>query len=548
MSVDPARLYSALLNTGLQSKDPPLYQVINQLIGALVAPSTPSGSSNAGGSSTIIENNITDILGGPIFDGIDGLDGIGIPGIQGVPGNTGQAGNPGVSILPLDGEPGEDGMYQQITPANFSGVIQTVQATSTSVVSSTDATYKDCGLSLIITPVSALSRVRLQVILNVQLVTGSPVPQLGIKILNVTAGTTVATFGNAAVNNVGTSLYLTIPEECIDSPATTSPTTYKVQFAQTGGNGTASIGTNVVNNGIAGISTFTAEEILAAGQSLVGQTGAPGPQGVPSAIAMDGDNGLDWPPMPGIPGPAGPTGTSGVFTEQTTTATGNNTIDLNAHLTYLRCNNASLLTIQGMTVLGAAPSAGDTVIIDSINAQVDLPHQNGSATAADRLINFVTSGLTSLAAGIGTSTYRYDGTTLRWRLIEHEQGKAIDYAATSTIVGWSSFTGGRKFIWYYLKGNKLSITVMLEGTSNSTFVSVTFPYTALAACAASEFTGYLGFGYDNGIALVNPGDLEIMGNTNTIGITAVPNGNIGIGSWTASGTKIVQGSIELFVD
>lgn len=34
--IDPARLYSALLNTGLQSRDNPLYQVIYQLIGLVV--------------------------------------------------------------------------------------------------------------------------------------------------------------------------------------------------------------------------------------------------------------------------------------------------------------------------------------------------------------------------------------------------------------------------------------------------------------------------------------------------------------------------------
>ncbi len=328
MGVDPSRLYSTLLNSGLQQKDPPLYQVIYQLIGLTVKiANTPASSS--GGSTTIIENDITNILGGSIIDGNDGQDGIGVPGIKGDTGATGAAGspgNPGISILANDGEPGEDGMYQQITPANFSGVIQTVSTTSTTNVSSTDATYKDCGLSLSITPTNALSRVRLQVLLNIQLVTGSPVPQLGIRFVNVTAGNTVvATFGNAALNNIGTSLYLTVPEECIDSPNTTSSTTYKIQFAQTGGTGTASISTNVTNNSIAGISTFTAEEILASGQSLVGQNGATGPQGLPSVVALDGDDGLDWPPMPGIPGPAGASGvpnySTGTWTPVLTAAT-----------------------------------------------------------------------------------------------------------------------------------------------------------------------------------------------------------------------------------
>lgn len=71
ITVDPARLYSLLLQTGLQNKDQITYQLLNQLIGQLATIATEvnggSGSGGGGGSTTII--NPTTILG-PI-EGVD---------------------------------------------------------------------------------------------------------------------------------------------------------------------------------------------------------------------------------------------------------------------------------------------------------------------------------------------------------------------------------------------------------------------------------------------------------------------------------------------
>jgi hypothetical protein len=57
--IDPTRLYTALLNTGLQNKDNPLYQVIHDLIGILAninkQTNTLSGSS---GSTSIIQQTV----------------------------------------------------------------------------------------------------------------------------------------------------------------------------------------------------------------------------------------------------------------------------------------------------------------------------------------------------------------------------------------------------------------------------------------------------------------------------------------------------------
>jgi hypothetical protein len=88
--IDPDRLYSALLNTGLQNKDQPLYQVIYLLIGQVVALTniTSAGGGSGGGSSTTIINNLIQQLA---LDGSDGGGGsdISIPGPRGEDGANG---------------------------------------------------------------------------------------------------------------------------------------------------------------------------------------------------------------------------------------------------------------------------------------------------------------------------------------------------------------------------------------------------------------------------------------------------------------------------
>mgnify|MGYP001562406919 CR=1 FL=1 len=86
------RLYSALLNTGLQIKDNPLYQVIYQLIGAVNEIANTlgaTGSSGGSGGGTTI-NNITNIFQQLGLDGgADAGDDSLIPGPQGIDGANG---------------------------------------------------------------------------------------------------------------------------------------------------------------------------------------------------------------------------------------------------------------------------------------------------------------------------------------------------------------------------------------------------------------------------------------------------------------------------
>ncbi|MBI5202869.1 MAG: hypothetical protein HY925_14855, partial [Elusimicrobia bacterium] len=157
---------------------------------------------------------------------------------------------------------------------------------------------------------------------------------------------------------------------------------------------------------------------------------------------------------------------------QTTTLTGtqNDLAVTSARHLILRLNNASLLTITGFS----AGNDGDIIEIVSVGAgQVELDHQDSGSSAGNRLINFVTSGNTPLAAGVGTARVVYDATTARWRLVEHEQGAWIspaysagDYTASGGGT-WTVDSGDVGLYRYYLQGKNALVTFVLNATTIS---------------------------------------------------------------------------------
>ena len=108
----------------------------------------------------------------------------------------------------------------------------------------------------------------------------------------------------------------------------------------------------------------------------------------------------------------------------------------------------------------------------------------------------------------------------------------IDYSATSTIVGWSSFT--TKVIKYRVIGKQMFILVSLSGTSNSTSTTFTLPNNNINQVLAA-------YAYDinNGTA-VN-GQISTSVNSNSVLIQQ----NF-LSTWTASGTKSVYS--EFFIE
>lgn len=158
---------------------------------------------------------------------------------------------------------------------------------------------------------------------------------------------------------------------------------------------------------------------------------------------------------------------------QTTTLTGTqNDFALTTGCSLLRVNNASSITFSGFS----AGTDGQRLRVVSIGAgQVDLAHQSASSSAANRLINYATSAATSLAAGVGTADYVYDATTVRWRLVAHEQGTWISWAGTATATSLTN--GSVSAARYRLSGRTCSVYLQLtnsgtmSATAGTTFIA-----------------------------------------------------------------------------
>ncbi len=151
-------------------------------------------------------------------------------------------------------------------------------------------------------------------------------------------------------------------------------------------------------------------------------------------------------------------GGGGSPTEQTTTLTGTqNNLSLSASFTYLRCNNASSLVITGFTVGGAAPAAGDRVVIDNVGpSTVKVPNEDAGSTATSRVITESVAG--QIVGANGRMEAVYDGTTGRWRLKVIDPGDriAVPYNA-------ANFTGGGAMTWTVDAGDQLRFAYRQRG-------------------------------------------------------------------------------------
>jgi hypothetical protein len=201
--------------------------------------------------------------------------------------------------------------------------------------------------------------------------------------------------------------------------------------------------------------------------------------------------------------------------------------------TEIRCNNASLLTVQGI----AAGYDGQLLRIVSVGAgQVDLAPQNAGSSAANRLLNFATAGSTSLAAGSGYAEYQYDTTTARWRLLVHEQGAWI----TATFNG-ANFTGNNSMTWTVGSGDVTTLAYRLSG--RTLFVNYSLSATTVAGTPSTSLQiangAYGGYTWtrqvlganayvDNG-ANNTPGVLQISASG-----TNIANFRAATAAWTAS--------------
>ena len=111
-----------------------------------------------------------------------------------------------------------------------------------------------------------------------------------------------------------------------------------------------------------------------------------------------------------------------------------------------------------------------------------------------------------------------------------EEGVWADYSATSTIVGWSSYT--TKEIYTKKIGKTVFVAFNIQGTSDSTATTFTLPYTNTAGI--SVYNTYMGQDTGGGYA---PYSLYLAATGSTVvfnvaGLSA---------TWTASGAKGIVG-------
>jgi hypothetical protein len=136
------------------------------------------------------------------------------------------------------------------TPAGGGKVLQVVSASYSTITTSSSSTYADTGLSLAITPTSATSKVLVLVQQN-GCRRDSANNYMGLKLFR--GATEILKFAGEFMYT-GTSQSLNaggVGANYLDSPATTSATTYKTQFANEAASGTVSVqSTGSVNSTI----------------------------------------------------------------------------------------------------------------------------------------------------------------------------------------------------------------------------------------------------------------------------------------------------------
>lgn len=133
--------------------------------------------------------------------------------------------------LILSGDTGPSFVQSAAMPTG--SVIQTVTSTLTSQGNTTSTSFVDTGLSVSITPTSSSSRILIFAHLNGCLTLNGSTAML---VDLVRGSTSVCKFGEAGLNG-GTSRndFGDFAVSFLDSPATTSATTYKVQARSSAG-------------------------------------------------------------------------------------------------------------------------------------------------------------------------------------------------------------------------------------------------------------------------------------------------------------------------
>jgi hypothetical protein len=261
-----------------------------------------------------------------------------------------------------------------------------------------------------------------------------------------------------------------------------------------------------------------------------GITGADGRPGITADAAGIDCCESDWASPVAIPAVGG---------EATLTTTGTINDLVIGPIGLLCMNNASLTTITGIK----AGQPGQLLTILSVGAgQVDLPYQNTGSAVGNRLLNAVTSGVTSLAAGKGAATYRYDTVLNSWVLVSHTQGAwiTVPFSAgnftASGAMTWTVGSGNVTDQSYLVIGNTLIYSVNVSSTTiggtPDTELRVTLPSTFVCVNTTSTPIQVLSPGLASIISLGGPVAAQTY-----VRAFSTPAG----ANWAAGATAIVRG-------
>ena len=229
-------------------------------------------------------------------------------------------------------------------------------------------------------------------------------------------------------------------------------------------------------------------------------------------------------------------------------------------LNTLGFKKGSDITSAATVDLGTA--TGNTVDVTHSTGTTAITSLGGASLQAGTEIEtrFVISGgtltlthhATNLYLAGGTNITLANGDVIRWRKMHssNAEWKMVggvkadgtawvvngvtetawtDYSATSTIVGWSSYT--TKLIYYKDIGKTRFVTYVLAGTSNSTSTTFTVP----SASSNTVDTVFASRAMDNSVEGAT-GLGALLPNSSTVNCY-----RSALAAWTASGTKVVAG-------
>jgi hypothetical protein len=122
------------------------------------------------------------------------------------------------------------------TPAAGGKVLQVIQGTTTTLVTSQSTTFADTTLTATITPTSATSKILIMASHALKKDSGNQTPRLSMRLVRDSTALVTSIF-QALYTNTDLRQNSMFSYQYLDSPATTSATTYKTQFANQAGAG-----------------------------------------------------------------------------------------------------------------------------------------------------------------------------------------------------------------------------------------------------------------------------------------------------------------------